>query len=134
MVSKHGQARRISPLDFRSKELYPKAEAAVKKALEIDNRLAEVHTSLASLLMLSKWDWANSQKEFKFALELNPNYATAHHWYSQWFLNMGRLEESLRLISDLKSCTQRQRRQLRKRWKSTTGWRKSIRHSQVYSC
>ena len=81
------------------KELYPKAEAAVNKALEIDNRLAEVHTSLASLLMLSKWDWAKSQKEFKVALELNPNYATAHHWYSQWFLNMGRLEESLRLIS-----------------------------------
>ncbi len=81
------------------KELYPKAEAAVHKALEIDNRLAEVHTSLASLLMLSRWDWANSQKEFTLALELNPNYATAHHWYSQWFLNMGRLEESLRLIS-----------------------------------
>ena len=81
------------------KELWPKAEAAVHKALEIDNRLAEVHTSLASLLMLSRWDWANSQKEFTLALELNPNYATAHHWYSQWFLNMGRLEESLRLIS-----------------------------------
>jgi serine/threonine protein kinase/Tfp pilus assembly protein PilF len=81
------------------KELYPKAEAAVKKALEIDNRLAEVHTSLASLLMLTKWDWVNSEKEFKLALELNPNYATAHHWYSQWFLCMGRLEESLRMIS-----------------------------------
>lgn len=81
------------------KELYPKAEAAVNKALEIDNRLGEVHTSLASLLMFSKWDWANSQKEFKVALELNPNYATAHHWYSQWFLSMGRLEESLRMIS-----------------------------------
>jgi tetratricopeptide (TPR) repeat protein len=67
--------------------------------LEIDNRLAEVHTSLASLLMLSKWDWANSKKEFKLALELNPNYPTAHHWYSQWLLNMGRLEESLRFIS-----------------------------------
>jgi TolB-like protein/Tfp pilus assembly protein PilF len=81
------------------KELYPKAEAAVNKALEIDNGLAEVHTSLASLLMYRKWDWANSEKEFKLALELNPNYATAHHWYSQWFLNMGRLEESLRMIS-----------------------------------
>ena len=81
------------------KELYPKAEAAVKKALEIDNRLAEVHTSLASLLMLRKWDWVNSEKEFKLALELNPNYATAHHWYSQWFLSMGKLEEALRMIS-----------------------------------
>jgi tetratricopeptide (TPR) repeat protein len=49
--------------------------------------------------MLTKWDWANSQKEFTLALELNPNYATAHHWYSAWFLNSGRLEESLRLIS-----------------------------------
>jgi tetratricopeptide (TPR) repeat protein len=49
--------------------------------------------------MLSRWDWVNSRKEFKLALELNPNYATAHHWYSAWFLNMGRLEESLHLIS-----------------------------------
>jgi serine/threonine protein kinase/Tfp pilus assembly protein PilF len=81
------------------KELYPKAEAAVFKALEIDDQLAEVHTSLASLLMLSKWDWVNSEQEFKLALKLNPNYATAYHWYSQWFLNMGRLEESFRMIS-----------------------------------
>ena len=75
------------------KNLYPKAEAAVNKALEIDDQLAEVHTSLASLLMLKKWDWANAEKEFKIALELNPNYATAHHWFSNWFLRMGRLEE-----------------------------------------
>src|ERR1043166_4042692 len=81
------------------KELYPKARAAVNKALEIDNRLAEVHTSLASILMLREWDWVNSAKEFKLALELNPNYATAHHWYSQWFVDMGRLEESLEMIS-----------------------------------
>jgi len=81
------------------KELYPKARAAVNKALEIDNRLAEVHTSLASILMLGEWDWVNSAKEFKLALELNPNYATAHHWYSQWFLNMGRLDESIRMMS-----------------------------------
>jgi serine/threonine-protein kinase len=81
------------------KELYPKAKAAVNKALEIDDRLAEVHTSLASILMLSEWDWTNSEKEFKLALELNPNYATAHHWYSQWFLHMGRLDESVQMIS-----------------------------------
>ena len=81
------------------KELYPKAKAAVNKALEIDNNLAEVHTSLASILMLSEWDWTNSEKEFKLALELNPNYPTAHHWYSIWFLHMGRLDECLRMIS-----------------------------------
>jgi tetratricopeptide (TPR) repeat protein len=81
------------------KDLYPKAKEAINKALAIDDRLAEVHTSLASILMFSEWDWANSEKEFKLALELNPNYATAHHWFSQWFLNMGRLEESLQMIS-----------------------------------
>ncbi len=74
-------------------------EAAVFKALEIDNRLAEVHTSYASLLLLSKWDWVNSEREFKLALELNPNYATAHHWYSQWLWSMGRLEEALQVVS-----------------------------------
>jgi serine/threonine protein kinase/Tfp pilus assembly protein PilF len=81
------------------RELYPRAEAAVFKALAIDNRLAEVHTSYASLLMLSKWDWVNSEREFKLALELNPNYATAHHWYSQWLWSMGRLEEALQEAS-----------------------------------
>jgi serine/threonine protein kinase/Flp pilus assembly protein TadD len=85
--------------NIQRKKLFPKAEAAVKKALELDDELAEVHTSLASLLMLNKWDWANSEKEFKLALELNPNYATTHHWYSQWFLAMGRLEEALRMIT-----------------------------------
>ncbi len=80
------------------KELYPKAEAAVNRALEIDDQLAEAHTSLASLLMLKKWDWATAEKEFKIALELNPNYATTHHWFSNWFLGMGRLKEALRMI------------------------------------
>ncbi len=80
------------------KELYPKAKAAVNKALEIDDQLAEAHTSLATLLMLEEWDWVNSEKEFKLALELNPNYATAYHWYSNWHLSMGNLDETLRLI------------------------------------
>ena len=72
---------------------------AVNKALEIDDRLAEVHSSLGILLMLNEWDWVNSEKEFKRALELNPNYATTHHWYSLWFLSMGNLKESIRMIS-----------------------------------
>jgi serine/threonine protein kinase/Tfp pilus assembly protein PilF len=81
------------------KLLYPKARAAVEKALEIDDGLAEVHTSLASLLMLNEWDWAKSEREFMRALELNPNYATAYHWYSGWLINMGRLDEALKMIS-----------------------------------
>ncbi|HEU5239392.1 MAG TPA: protein kinase [Pyrinomonadaceae bacterium] len=81
------------------RELYPLAEAAVTKALEIDDQLAEVHTSFASLLMLAKWDWVNSEKEFKLAVELNPNYATAYHWYSQWLWSMGELAQSLEMVS-----------------------------------
>jgi len=81
------------------KEVYPLAQAAVNKALEIDSRLAEAHTSLASLLMLNQWDWVNAEREFKLAIELNPNYATAHHWYSQWLLCMGKLDEALQSAS-----------------------------------
>jgi len=81
------------------KQIYPKAEAAVKRALEIDDSLAEVHTSYASLLLFHKWDWKNAEIEFKRALELNPNYATTYHWYSFWFMGMGDLKEAIRLTS-----------------------------------
>ncbi|MBI5471692.1 MAG: protein kinase, partial [Ignavibacteriae bacterium] len=81
------------------KDVYPKARAAANTALQIDDQLAEVHTSLASLFMLNAWDWDSSEKEFTRAIALNPNYATAHHWYSQWLMCMGRTEESLRTIA-----------------------------------
>ena len=81
------------------KKLYPRAEAAARMALSIDDNLAEAHTSLASLLLFNKWDWENSKKEFERALELNPNYATAYHWYAFWHLGMGNLEESIRMVS-----------------------------------
>lgn len=81
------------------REVYPKAKAAVKKALEIDSNFAEAHISLASLLMLDEWDWVNAQKEFRLGIDLNPNYATAHHWYSEWLMYMGRFEEALTELS-----------------------------------
>jgi len=78
------------------KEAYPKAKAAAMKALENDESLAEAHTSLAHALWNYDWDWAGSEREHKRSLELNPNYATGHHWYA-WFLNvMGRHEEAMR--------------------------------------
>ncbi len=80
------------------KQLFPKSKEAIENALAIDDQLAEVHTSFASLLMLNYWDWAGAEREFKRALELNPNYATTHHWYSQWLLNMGRLDEAVKMI------------------------------------
>ena len=81
------------------KELYPKALEAVKKALKYDNNLAEAHTSLASLLMLDEWDWKNSLHEFQTAIKLNPNYATAHHWFAEWYLFNGRTDEAIEEIS-----------------------------------
>jgi TolB-like protein/class 3 adenylate cyclase/tetratricopeptide (TPR) repeat protein len=81
--------------NFSRKELFPRAKAAVTKALEIDNHLAEAHISLASILMINEWDWPAAEKEFAIGLELNPNYATGHHWYAEWLLYMGRTEEGL---------------------------------------
>ena len=81
------------------KELYPKAIAAIHKALEFDNMLSEAHASLASWKMLNDWDWKNALREFKLAIKLNPNYATAHHWYSEWLSFNGQFKESIIEIS-----------------------------------
>jgi len=81
------------------KEIYPKAKAAVHKALELDDKLAEAHTSLALFLMLNDLDWINSEKEFKKAIRLNPHYPTAHHWYAQWLMFQGKLREAIDVIS-----------------------------------
>jgi TolB-like protein len=59
----------------------PSAKAAAKKAVELDDTLAEAHTSLGQILLFYDLDFANSTKEFERATTLNPNYATAHHWY-----------------------------------------------------
>jgi tetratricopeptide (TPR) repeat protein len=81
------------------KETYPIAKAAAEKALELDDQLAEAHTSLASLLMLNEWDWRNAEKQFKLAIGLKADYATAHHWYAELMSCQGRLKEALEEIS-----------------------------------
>ena len=81
------------------KESFSNAKEAANKALELDSHLAEAHISLASLLFLYEWDWANSGKEFRLGIELNPNYATGHQWYSEWLVHMGRFEEAIKEIS-----------------------------------
>ena len=75
-------------------EAAPKAKAAAMKALEMDDTLAEAHTSLAFIKLNFDWDWADTEREFKRALELNPNHENAHHWYSHYLMAMGRIEES----------------------------------------
>jgi serine/threonine protein kinase/Tfp pilus assembly protein PilF len=71
-----------------------KAEEAVAKALAIAENLAEAHTSLAWIKFYYHWDWEGAEKEFKRAIELKPNYATAHQWYAEFLNNMGRLDEA----------------------------------------
>jgi tetratricopeptide (TPR) repeat protein len=77
------------------KEAFPKAKAVVIKALELDSTLGEAHNSHAFILDGFDWDFDSGGKEFRRAIELNPGYATAHHWYA-WHLSLlGRYDEAI---------------------------------------
>lgn len=76
-------------------ETMPQAKAAAMKALEIDDQLAEAHASLAEILHNYYWDFPAEERELKRALELNPNYATAHQWYGEYLTSMGRHDEAI---------------------------------------
>ncbi|QYO66298.1 winged helix-turn-helix domain-containing protein [Leptolyngbya sp. 7M] len=76
-------------------EAYSKAEAAALKALELDNDLAQAHTSLAYVRMYHSWNWKEAESRFRKAIALSPNYATAHQWYSEFLTAMGRFDEAL---------------------------------------
>ena len=77
------------------REAIPTAKAAAIKALELDDTLGEAHTSLAFCLDVFDWDFEAAETEFRRAIELNPGYATAHHWYA-WHLSLsGRTGEAI---------------------------------------
>jgi TolB-like protein/DNA-binding winged helix-turn-helix (wHTH) protein/Flp pilus assembly protein TadD len=78
-----------------TKEALPKAIAAAKKAIELDGNLSEAHTSLAFCLEGFDWDWQAADTEFLKAIELNPGYATGHHWYSWHLALLGKNEEAI---------------------------------------
>lgn len=75
-------------------DAYPKARDAAMKALELDDELAEAHTSLAYVKMFYYHDWQGAQDGYRRAIALNPNYATARHWYSEYLTAMGRFDEA----------------------------------------
>jgi TolB-like protein/DNA-binding winged helix-turn-helix (wHTH) protein/Flp pilus assembly protein TadD len=77
------------------KEAMPRANAAAKKALELDDSLGEAHASLAFCLDSFDWDFEAADREFRRAIELNPGYATAHHWYSWHLALLGRNSEAI---------------------------------------
>ena len=75
-------------------EAFPKAKAAALKALELDGSLAEAHTSLAMVKCTYEWDAPGAEAGFRRAIALNPNYATAHHWFSLLLGRMDRQQEA----------------------------------------
>jgi eukaryotic-like serine/threonine-protein kinase len=77
------------------REAFPKAKVAALKALEIDDALAEAHNSLAFVRFWFEWDWPGAEREFKRAIELNPNYATTRHWHAIYLMTVGRNEEAI---------------------------------------
>jgi len=75
-------------------EFIPKARVAAERALELDERLPEAHTALAVIAQNYDWDWATAEKQYRRAIQLNPNYATGHHWYAECLALQGRFGEA----------------------------------------
>lgn len=75
-------------------ETFPKAKAAAMKAVELDDSIAEAHTSLAYAKHYWDHDWKGAEEEYRKAIALNPNYATAHQWYSELLTALGRFPQA----------------------------------------
>lgn len=74
----------------------PQARAAASRALELDGDLAEAHTALALIVQNYDWDWQTAEREYRRAIELNPNYATAHQWYAEHLMWLERFDQASR--------------------------------------
>lgn len=84
--------------DMPPEEAFPRALAAAQKAVELDDSSAEAHASLAFVMAYWKWDFAGADREFRRAIQLNPSYATAHHWYANFLVLMGRTPKAMQEI------------------------------------
>jgi serine/threonine protein kinase/Tfp pilus assembly protein PilF len=85
-------------LDYRGAPVFEGMERArveARKAIELDESLAEAHTSLGWVTFIFDWDWAGADREFTRAIDLNPRYSTARQWYSWFLAAMGRFDEAL---------------------------------------
>jgi DNA-binding winged helix-turn-helix (wHTH) protein/Tfp pilus assembly protein PilF len=80
---------------MKSSDAYPRALAAARKAVELDDKSSQAHASLAFVSFWGMWDAATADREFRRAIELDPNNANAHHWYSPVLVTMGRYPEAL---------------------------------------
>ena len=85
-------------LDYRGapvKEGMERAKTEARKAIELDETLAEAHTSLGWVTFIYDWDWSGADREFRRAIELNPRYSTARQWHAWYLMAMGRFDEAL---------------------------------------
>ena len=87
-------AYEVGTIALLPKEAMPKARDAALQALKLDGSLAEAHTALAGVSLRYDWNWPEAERRFKQALELNPNYATAHHWYALGLVSQERFDEA----------------------------------------
>ncbi len=105
-------------LDYRGapvKEGMERAKAEARKAIELDETLAEAHTSLGWVTFIYDWDWQAADRQFRRAIELNPRYSTARQWYAWCLMAMGRFDEALsegRVAAELDSGSVSIRRSL----------------------
>jgi len=76
-------------------EIIPPARAAVSRAVQIDDSLPELHATLAEI-HVANWEWAEAENEFKRSISMNPNYPTAHHWYSNYLRTQNRFDDALK--------------------------------------
>ncbi len=83
-------------LGTKPQESYPRARDAAARALQIDPELGEAYASLADVELFYDWDWEAAERDFRRAIELNPSYATAHHWYAVFLFYMRRFPEALK--------------------------------------
>jgi adenylate cyclase len=93
-----GLAIAYAGLGISDPSAYPKEEAAALQALKIDDNLAEAHNALAWAKFTLDWDTVAAEREFRRAIELNPNDARAHSWYGIFLAMLGRIEDSLREV------------------------------------
>jgi TolB-like protein/DNA-binding winged helix-turn-helix (wHTH) protein/Flp pilus assembly protein TadD len=82
-------------------EVMPKAKAAAIKAIELDDSLADAHASLGYVKLSFDWDWLGAEREFRRALELNPNLASGHAGYAHYLLTLGRSQEAIQELREL---------------------------------
>jgi TolB-like protein/tetratricopeptide (TPR) repeat protein len=85
----------LADIVLPAREVMPRVKSSASKAVELDDSLSEAHTSLAWAKFVNDWDWPGAEREFQRAIDLNPNYPTAHHLYAEYLMVLGRNNEAL---------------------------------------